>query len=1207
MASAKWMKAWLAAVLAVGLAVAPSYGATEEVNGVTWTYLMEKGNATVTGASPAAGALVIPSTLGGRAVTGIRYDAFQGCDQIVSATIPNTVTNIGSDAFSGCTGLVSVSIPDGMRHIGSDVFEGCPGPLFDMNTIPGVMLVDGWAVGCTNTLSGSLDLTGARGVADHAFRHRSLTSVYIPATVTGIGRHPFSGGNFTSITVAAGNAFYSSLNGVLFSKSGDILYIFPAGKSGKYTIPDGVKRIEEYAFFPCEELRSVTMPDSVASIGDSAFQDCSGLKSVTFGNGVTNIGNSAFEYCYALQSVAIPDSVKRIESLAFDQCSKLASVTIGTGAEDIEDQVFSDCPELTQITVAAGNAHYASKDGVLFTAGCGTLHSFPGGRTGAYTIPDGVTNILGHAFSGCSGLTSVTIPDSVIEVGYRAFEDCDGLTTLTVPAAWEGTDMLADAEVPPECNVVYAASALELGEYDRTFPADGASGLELEVMASVPWWAESSASWLTVKTAGGTGDGTIVYDVSANTGAEERTGTITVTGAGITRSFTVTQSGSGITWFYVISDGKATVTGSDPVAAGDLTIPSSLGGCPVTDIGQSAFSACTGLTSVTIPDSVTNIGTWAFSNWSSPLESVRIGNGVQTIGEGAFEGCSALSSVSFGNSVRTIENDAFSLCKGLVSVNLPVSVTRIGIGAFSECGMTSMHIPAGVADIGVDAFFRCDNLTSFTVAAGNTHFSTTDGLLISKNGKLLVCCPPGRSGAFSIPSGVTDIGQQAFDECAKLTSVSIPDTVTNIGVGAFSCCYQLESVDIPDSVTGIGFVAFTDCSSLRSVAIPAGVKNIENSLFQNSGVSSVTIPNGVTNIGDSAFWNCPNLETLIIPDSVQRVGDWAFDGCDGLATLYVPASWQGTDMLASAGVPEGCRVVYGSPQAQLTLSVNERGFTASAAVDQQLGVTANVPWMAGTSTPWLTVRTWSGSGNGTIVYDVAANTEPEARTGTIMVAGGGITRTFTVMQDGKVPPASGQPQKLTFDANGGRCDTAWDEYTIGGTYGYLPAAMWDEGVVFAGWFTLPDGGEPVTASDIVTAEEERTIHAHWRLLPTAACPVPVPCEWLAAHGSGGGAVQAYVTAAESAAANGMRVWECYVAGLDPTDAAAEFKAELVFEDGKWKAKPKGGEKAGRVYRVKGKKAIAGTEEWQDLTDAEDVERGGWRFLRVGVELEESEP
>ena len=198
----------------------------------------------------------------------------------------------------------------------------------------------------------------------------------------------------------------------------------------------------------------------------------------------------------------------------------------------------------------------------------------------------------------------------------------------------------------------------------------------------------------------------------------------------VARAATETQNG--VRWSYRIVGKTAVLTGADP-AEGELMIPSLLDYTyPVTSIERSAFYSCINLTSVTIPDSVTNIGSYAFGK------------------------CSSLMSVMIPDSVTSIGGHAFHDCRGLTSVTIGNSVTNIGDCVFYDCtNLTSVAIGNSVADIEGSAFSGCSGLVSFSVAAGNTRYTSIDGLLLSKDGTTLL---HGINGGVTIPDGVTSIG-----------------------------------------------------------------------------------------------------------------------------------------------------------------------------------------------------------------------------------------------------------------------------------------------------------------------------------------------------------------------------------------------------------------------------------------------------------------
>lgn len=304
-------------------------------------------------------------------------------------------------------------------------------------------------------------------------------------------------------------------------------------------------------------------------------------------------------------------------------------------------------------------------------------------------------------------------------------------------------------------------------------------------------------------------------------------------------------------------------TGSSNV----VNIPPSLNGYDIKAIAVDSFKSAT-VTIVVIPDGVTSIGNSVFYGCSK-LRSIIIPDTITNIGSSAFYGCKSLKNIILPNKITSIEDSVFYNCSSLVEIKIPSSVTEIGYSAFYNCSsLIEIEIPNSVTSIGDSAFDSCKSLTSI-----------------------------------DLPTSITIIYGNTFSQCSSLTDIVIPDSVTKISDAAFSKCSSLKNITIPDSVTLINIHVFYGCSNLTNVYISDltawcnmqfkdsysnPLYYAENLFINGTLATDIVIPNSVTNIKESTFRGCSSLTKVSIPDSVESIGSSAFSGCTNLTYVSLP-------------------------------------------------------------------------------------------------------------------------------------------------------------------------------------------------------------------------------------------------------------------------------------------------------------------------------
>ena len=382
--------------------------------------------------------------------------------------------------------------------------------------------------------------------------------------------------------------------------------------------------------------------------------------------------------------------------------------------------------------------------------------------------------------------------------------------------------------------------------------------------------------------------------LKASFGGLEATRTIVV-GPSSRANGSYTETANGIAWGYRATNGEAEILSTPSGAAGAVRVPEILGGLPVTSVGYDACAYKDEITSVSIPDTVLEIGNYAFYECTG-LVSAEIPGTVTNIRSCAFESCASLRTAPIPGGVRSLGNCAFAGCGRLLDVSVPRLAEWIGGNCFANCSSATspVRLPRGLDNVQYGVFSGCSRIPSVRIPDTVTHIYY-DAFYGCSGLKSLV-----------LPPNLRFIGEYAFGACTGLSSIEIPESVETIDALAFCRCNGLSSVTVPAGVSSVGAGAFANCAKLESILVAPGSGSYKSSggvLYDKAGTTlvafpkrkaaelgSVAVPPGVTAIGPLAFGGCSGMREISLPATLRSLGDKAFELCSSLSALSFPAS-----------------------------------------------------------------------------------------------------------------------------------------------------------------------------------------------------------------------------------------------------------------------------------------------------------------------------
>lgn len=849
-------------------------------------------------------------------VTEIGEKAFYSCENLEALENYSQIKKINAYAFYNCQMLnIDVAGMENLEEIGESAFEGCSGLTGDLVLPSGLKAVpDGAFSGCTG-YSGRLILPeGLETIGEYAFSSCGFTGdLRIPDSVYSIDSYAFlscSGFNGT-LTLPSGlqeisRAVFQDCSGFRDSLSipegveniGDNAFYGCSGFDGSLNLPSALKNIGEYAFASCNGLTgSLVLPDSLTSVGNYAFASCSGFSGSLEIPGVTQWGSLVFQSCTGITSVVFGENAAFSNGSIFNLCSGIKELTLycPPGSDggywslhymEALENVYVPSELYSTYMDAWGkdmpeNVHLKSLGNEEFIVSEGVLIGYTGEETDI-TLPEGITEIGENVFRNNKTVEKITFPDGIKKIGAQAF----------------------DNSVIKE--IINTDSLEEIGEYAfRNCKAFISPVMESQTLTEIGTGAFQYCEALS---------GTIILPQGLT---EIRP--YTFQGCSDIRSFELPES--------IVTIGESAFEECSMLEK--INIPENL-----TSIPSRMLYQCESLEGkLEIPDKVTAIGDYAFYGCVNITGIGAWPPNLQSIGAAAFGSCYNLSgTLELPKELTTIGSSAFNACPQITGeLVIPDKITRLEAYLIAGTGIESLVLGQGVSYIGRNVTYNCSSLKSITfrsqeppefayeweifnepanletiyVPQGSSESYVTaignflpEGVRVIEEGAgdfvvsgTVLVSYNGNDKEVELPSGITEIGDNAFLRNTSLEKVTFCDGITRVGSRAFFGCSNLKEISNAENLESIGEYSFSGCESLTGeLTLSDRLVNMGESAFSGcTGITSVVLPEGITRIEPRTFSECYNLESVTFPEGLESIGYQAFE-LTGLKELEFPES-----------------------------------------------------------------------------------------------------------------------------------------------------------------------------------------------------------------------------------------------------------------------------------------------------------------------------